>query len=191
MAGVPGLNGIVIKSHGGSCGRLRRAIDIGYDMVRHELLAKSARRSATARCHPPGRPGDAGCIVSVACGRARLGAICPGGFQQRLSRMVDTPTNGSRSARDSRAPYCGKARLRRMAALRAARSQQPAPTPIHRPDRACDSTPDNTFPASAVRASRPRGFPTAPPSIASGLLGLHMGWRQRRPAQVEHSSARW
>ena len=36
-----GLNGIVIKSHGGTDAEgFACAIDIGYDMVRHELLAK-------------------------------------------------------------------------------------------------------------------------------------------------------
>jgi glycerol-3-phosphate acyltransferase PlsX len=38
-----GLNGIVIKSHGGTDAEgYAAAIDIGYDMVRHELLAKIA-----------------------------------------------------------------------------------------------------------------------------------------------------
>jgi glycerol-3-phosphate acyltransferase PlsX len=36
-----GLNGIVIKSHGGADAEgFAAAIDIGYDMVRYELLAK-------------------------------------------------------------------------------------------------------------------------------------------------------
>ena len=36
-----GLNGIVIKSHGGTDAEgFACAIDLGYDMVRHELLAK-------------------------------------------------------------------------------------------------------------------------------------------------------
>ena len=36
-----GLNGIVIKSHGGTdAGRLRLRDRMGYDMVRNELLAK-------------------------------------------------------------------------------------------------------------------------------------------------------
>jgi glycerol-3-phosphate acyltransferase PlsX len=38
-----GLNGIVIKSHGGTDAEgYASAVDIGYDMVRHELLAKIA-----------------------------------------------------------------------------------------------------------------------------------------------------
>ena len=36
-----GLNGIVIKSHGGTDAEgFAAAVDIGYEMVRHELLAK-------------------------------------------------------------------------------------------------------------------------------------------------------
>jgi phosphate acyltransferase len=36
-----GLNGVVIKSHGGSDAEgTAAAIDMGYDMVRYELLAK-------------------------------------------------------------------------------------------------------------------------------------------------------
>src|SRR5262249_42843173 len=36
-----GLNGIVIKSHGGTDAEgFASAIDLGYDMARHELLAK-------------------------------------------------------------------------------------------------------------------------------------------------------
>jgi phosphate acyltransferase len=52
-----GLNGIVIKSHGGADAEgFASAIDIGYDMVRYELLAKigetmarDLRATATAR----------------------------------------------------------------------------------------------------------------------------------------------
>jgi glycerol-3-phosphate acyltransferase PlsX len=50
-----GLNGIVIKSHGGADAEsFATAVDIGYDMVRYELLAKIAEsmardRAATAR----------------------------------------------------------------------------------------------------------------------------------------------
>ncbi len=36
-----GLNGIVIKSHGGiDAEGFASAVDVGYEMVRHELLAK-------------------------------------------------------------------------------------------------------------------------------------------------------
>src|SRR5262249_47691644 len=39
-----GLNGIVIKSHGGTDAEgFAYAVDLGYEMVRHELLAKIGR----------------------------------------------------------------------------------------------------------------------------------------------------
>ena len=45
-----GLNGIVIKSHGGAdAGGFGSAIDIGYDMVRYELLAKIGESMARDR----------------------------------------------------------------------------------------------------------------------------------------------
>ena len=56
-----GLNGIVIKSHGGTDGEgFAAAIDMGYDMVRYKLLAKIAERDrslnagkrAAAGVHP-------------------------------------------------------------------------------------------------------------------------------------------
>ncbi len=44
-----GLNGVVIKSHGGTDAEgFAAAIDMGYDMVRYELLAKIG---ATIRRH--------------------------------------------------------------------------------------------------------------------------------------------
>ena len=43
-----GLNGIVIKSHGGTDAEgFAAAVDIGYDMARHELMEKI--REALAR----------------------------------------------------------------------------------------------------------------------------------------------
>ncbi len=45
-----GLNGIVIKSHGGADAEgFAAAIDMGYDMVRYELLAKIGETMARDR----------------------------------------------------------------------------------------------------------------------------------------------
>ena len=55
-----GLNGIVIKSHGGTDAEgFAAAIDVGYDMVRDELLAKIARAllALQARRWRPSRRG--------------------------------------------------------------------------------------------------------------------------------------
>jgi glycerol-3-phosphate acyltransferase PlsX len=55
-----GLNGIVIKSHGGADAEgFAYAVDIGYEMVRHELLAKIGRTLAPDR-HGDGAPRAAG-----------------------------------------------------------------------------------------------------------------------------------
>ncbi len=46
-----GLNGIVIKSHGGTDAEgFATAIDLGYDMVRYELLAKIGELHGARPC---------------------------------------------------------------------------------------------------------------------------------------------
>ena len=49
-----GLNGVVIKSHGGTDAEgFAAAVDVGYDMVRYELLTKinaDAQSRHAARC---------------------------------------------------------------------------------------------------------------------------------------------
>ena len=58
-----GLNGIVIKSHGGASAEgFAVAIDIGYDMVRQELLAKIGE----ALGHDPGRATSARLVEGTA-----------------------------------------------------------------------------------------------------------------------------
>src|SRR5215470_14774849 len=48
-----GLNGIVIKSHGNTDAEgFSRAVDIGYEMVRHELLGKIGQSLGTAEIAP-------------------------------------------------------------------------------------------------------------------------------------------
>ena len=48
-----GLNGVVIKSHGGTDAEgFAYAVDIGHDMVRHELLAKIGETLARHRGDP-------------------------------------------------------------------------------------------------------------------------------------------
>jgi glycerol-3-phosphate acyltransferase PlsX len=51
-----GLNGIVIKSHGGTDAEgYASAIEIGYGMVRHELLAKIGQTLTRDPADPPPR----------------------------------------------------------------------------------------------------------------------------------------
>jgi glycerol-3-phosphate acyltransferase PlsX len=46
-----GLNGIVIKSHGGTDAEgFAYAVDLGYDMVCRDLLAKVSQTLAPQRC---------------------------------------------------------------------------------------------------------------------------------------------
>ena len=90
-----GLNGIVIKSHGGTDAEgFACAVDIGYDMVRHELLAKIGQTPHA----PPARGGHAArrrgsslvtMLRSVVLG---CGSYLPRRVltNAELSRMVDT-----------------------------------------------------------------------------------------------------
>ena len=91
-----GLNGIVIKSHGGADAEgFAAAIDIGYDMVRHELLAKIGETHRRAICAATGkrarwraeRPRE-----RVAFGRARLRQLSAGRVltNDELAQSVDT-----------------------------------------------------------------------------------------------------
>ena len=56
-----GLTGIVIKSHGGTdAGGFASAVDVGYDMVRYDLLTKinqTLNRDGTALSLAPGAQG--------------------------------------------------------------------------------------------------------------------------------------
>jgi glycerol-3-phosphate acyltransferase PlsX len=55
-----GLNGIVIKSHGGTDSEgFAAAVDIGYDMVRYELLAKIGQMLARNAASPQSAGGAA------------------------------------------------------------------------------------------------------------------------------------
>ena len=108
-----GLNGIVIKSHGGTDAEgFACAVDIGYDMVRHELLAKIGRRP-----HAPSARGGATAVPSgeqprdhAAVGRPGLRqlsaaprphqcrAVADGRYLRRMDRAAH---------RHSRAPHRG------------------------------------------------------------------------------------
>ena len=55
-----GLNGVVIKSHGGTDAEgFAAAVDMGYDMVRYELLAK------IGETHPPAHARQRGSRAAV------------------------------------------------------------------------------------------------------------------------------
>ena len=61
-----GLNGVVIKSHGGADAEgFAAAIDMGYDMVRYELLAKIGQSMARDREPAPRRGRGRSPLVST------------------------------------------------------------------------------------------------------------------------------
>ena len=89
-----GLNGIVIKSHGGTDAEgFAYAVDLGYDMVRHDLLAKIGQTLA-------GHEGDAARLAWFRGGLVTMlrsvvlgcGSYLPSRVltNAELSRMVDT-----------------------------------------------------------------------------------------------------
>ena len=87
-----GLNGIVIKSHGGTDAEgFAAAIDMGYDMVRYELLAKIGE---TIHRHAGERDAAAGWRAErardhAAFGRARLRQLSAGAHpHQRGARAL-------------------------------------------------------------------------------------------------------
>ena len=99
-----GLNGIVIKSHGGTDAEgFAAAIDLGYDMVRYELLDKISETlsprtpaSADATRRSAERPRDRDCVPS--CSAAA--AICRSASSPTTTspRSSTPPTSGSCSA---------------------------------------------------------------------------------------------
>ena len=88
-----GLNGIVIKSHGGTDAEgFAYAVDLGYDMVRHDLLAKIGQTLAGAassrrRGASPEQPRDHARSVVLGCGSYLPSRVLT---NAELSRMVDT-----------------------------------------------------------------------------------------------------
>ncbi len=92
-----GLNGIVIKSHGGTDAEgFAAAIDVGYDMVRYE---PAQRRSAQALAPNTSGAQDAPSMVGERCLVSALRSVvigCGSYLPQRvltnddLARMVDT-----------------------------------------------------------------------------------------------------
>ncbi len=156
-----GLNGIVIKSHGGTDAEgFAAAIDMGYDMVRYELLAKigeiMAQRRARERGGARWRAEQA--RDHVAFGRARL--------RQLSARRASSAMTNSRASVDTTDEWIVQRTgirerhiaARRRADLRSRASTRRAPrSPMPMSRRSAidlivlaTSTPDQTFPATAV-----------------------------------------
>ena len=96
-----GLNGIVIKSHGGTDAEgFAAAIDLGYDMVRDELLAKITAAHGTRPARPRAQARRRSGLVT----RSRSVVLGCGSYLPSQSSPTTTsprsrpPTNGSCSA---------------------------------------------------------------------------------------------
>ncbi len=197
-----GLNGVVIKSHGGTDAEgFAAAIDMGYDMVRYELLAKIGetihrhtrrnRRRAHAR-----RGGLVSMLRSVVlgCGSYLPAASSP---MRNSPRPSTPPTNGSCSA-----PASASAISRRdgeltsdlaIQAAKAALASGPCRSAIDRSDRAGHL--DARQHISGRRrdgAGRASASPAARRSIcrrSARALSIGLADR-RRPAAHRHLQAR-
>ena len=200
-----GLNGIVIKSHGGTDAEgFAAAVDVGYDMVALRTARQDQRYARFAM--PATRrtaQGRRGCFVTVtAFGRARLRQLSAraGPDQCRSRRGWSTPpTSGSCSAPASAS---ATSRPTGEADLRSRRSRPRAPrSPTPRLDAQsidlivlATSTPDNTFPATAVAVQAgARHHPRRGLRPAGGVLRLRLS-RWRPPTACcapARTSARW
>ena len=155
-----GLNGIVIKSHGGTDDEgFASAIDMGYDMVRYELARQDRRVAwrATCRQRATAARGERSHLVTFAFGGAWLRLLSAGAHshQRRTGASRSTPpTNGSCSAPASASAISRRAgELTSDLALHAARAALAnAKVEAESIDLIvlATSTPDKTFPATAV-----------------------------------------
>src|SRR5262249_40441204 len=153
-----GLNGIVIKSHGGTDAEgFAYAVDLGYDMVRHELLAKIGH--SLTRHHSeavPARRRGSGFVSMLRSVVLGCGSYLPSRVltNAELSRMVDTSDEWitqRRGIRERRIAAKGETTSdMALAAARAALAAAGVEAQSIDLIVLATSTPDNTFPATAV-----------------------------------------
>ena len=177
-----GLNGVVVKSHGGTDAEgFAHAVDVAMDMVTHRfndrirdgLWRNSTWRAPRCACrHAGGSPADGGGIraVSARCWRGSA-PTCPSAWSATTSsRARWTPrTPGSPSAPASAAPPGRGARDRRLhgrAAARAALEQAGVSAAEVDLVVLATSTPDQAFPATAVRVQAALGIQAASASTS-------------------------
>ena len=166
-----GLDGIVIKSHGGTDATgFAAAIEIAYDMVEHDLMAKirdslEANFPAPRQARPKPEPETHRDEVSVPSSSAAA-TICPSGSltNDELARIVDTtnewivertgirqrhiaPTAETTSVL---ATYAARAALARCRRRRSTIDLIIVAT----------ATPDHTFPATATQVQSALGITT-------------------------------
>ena len=200
-----GLNGIVIKSHGGTDAEgFASAVDLGYDMVRHDLLAKIGQIAAPAhrRTTPIRRAGGSSLVTMLRSVVLGCGSYLPSRVltNDDLARMVDTSDEWIVQRTGIRERHIARRRRDHVRPGTAGGARRAGRMPASTPQSIdlivlATSTPDNTFPASAVvGAGRARHHPRRRLRSAGRVLGLRLSrsptadglLRDRRA-----SSARW
>ena len=202
-----GLNGIVIKSHGGTDAEgFAGAIDMGYDMVRYELLAKigqtlaAHRRDATvpdaAAARRRSRLVTMLRSVVLGCGSYLPSRVLT---NEELSRKVDTSDEWivqRTGIRERHIAAAGETDLRPGDRRRRERRSRRPGVDAQSIDLIvlATSTPDKTFPASAVTVQAGLGITHGAAfdlqAVCSGFvygLATADGLLQDR----QRSSARW
>ena len=198
-----GLNGVVIKSHGGTDPEgFAAAIDVGYDMVRYELLAKigetihrHAGVSAADRGHR--RSGLVSMLRSVVLG---CGSYLPERVltNEELAASVDTSDEWIVQRTGIRQRHiAADGEVTSDLAIHAAQGgarQRPCRCAVDRPDRAGDlDARQHLSGGGGVGAGRPRHHPRRGLRPAGGVLGLRLWHRhhRRRCCAPAPTSARW
>ena len=198
-----GLNGVVIKSHGGTDPEgFAAAIDVGYDMVRYELLGQDRRD------HPPAcrrtrrgagrrRSGLVTVLRSVVLG---CGSYLPERVlsNEELAASVDTSDEWIVQRTGIRQRHiAADGEVTSDLAIHAAKA---ALASAHVDAQSIDlivlatSTPDNTFPAAAVSVQAglgiTRGAAFDLQAVCSGFVYAHRDHRRACCAPAP-TSARW
>ncbi len=197
-----GLNGIVIKSHGGTDAEgFAAAIDLGHGVVRDELLAKiTAALGRPGKTAAPGarRSGLVTVLRSVilGCGSYLPSQVLTNGD---LARKVDTSDDWivqRTGIHERRIAAPGRADLAPGGARGARRARACARVDAQSIDLIvlATSTPDNTFPATAVSVQAELGINHgAAFDLQAVCSGFVYGARDRRRLAEDPapSRARW
>ena len=195
-----GLNGVVVKSHGGTDAEgFAYAVDVGYEMVRYNLLTKINqmlnREGGALECGARG-----GCLVTLRSVVLGCGAYLPQRIltNAELASQIDTSDEWIVQRTGIRERHiAADDEFTSHLAIKAANA---ALANAGIDAQAIDlivlatSTPDNTFPGDRrCRAERPRHHPWRGLRPAGGVLGLRVcaGDRRQFPARRARSNGRW
>ena len=199
-----GLNGIVIKSHGGTDAEgFAYAIDVGYDLVRHDMLTKIEQTLAEHRRdallpEPPRLVGGVGIVTVLRSVVLGCGSYLPSRVlgNAELSAMVDTSDDWitqRTGIRERHIAADGETTSdMAIAAARVGARRRADRCPVDRPDRARDlDARQHLSGERRDRAGRARHHPRRGVRSAGGLLGLRVrAGDRRRAAQDQRLQAR-